>query len=218
MDEAYRLWRVRRTVHEMLKDRDYIVKEEDLTMSFNDFKEKFGTEQTKTGIVTIQRDKLLVMASKQNDPVDMIFVFFPAETRLGVKHIKEIHTRMKDNEVKRAILVLQPNISSTQRTLSAQSKRAIDGLAARGYIIETFQEGELLVNITHHVLVPNHIPMTDEEKKALMARYKLKETQLPRIRTTDPVARYYGLQRGQVVKIIRPSETAGRYITYRLVV
>ncbi len=36
--------------------------------------------------------------------------------------------------------------------------------------IELFQEAELLVNITEHVLVPKHIVLTEDDKVALLKK------------------------------------------------
>lgn len=109
----------------------------------------------------------------------------------------------------RAIIVVQQGMTPS-------AKQSLVDMAPK-YILEQFLESELLINITEHELVPEHIVLTPDEKEELLTRYKLKENQLMRIQAGDPVARYFGLKRGQVVKIIRPSETAGRYISYRLV-
>eukprot|EP00879_Flechtneria_rotunda_P023718 GHRR01025109.1.p1 GENE.GHRR01025109.1~~GHRR01025109.1.p1 ORF type:complete len:118 (+),score=27.41 GHRR01025109.1:790-1143(+) len=114
---------------------------------------------------------------------------------------------MQAEQVKRAIMVLQSVLTPFAKGVIAEISGKL--------IVECFTEAELQVNITKHILVPEHRILSAEEKDTLLKRYKVKENQLPRIQHSDPVARYYGLQRGQVVRIVRPSETAGRYVTYR---
>lgn len=202
MDEgASKLFRVRKTVMQMLHDREYLVTEGDLRTTKDEFREKFGDDP--------KRDDLTILKHKKDNPSDEIYVFFPEEPKVGVKSIKTFVENMKGSNVSRAVLVVQTS-------LTPFAKSCIQEMAPK-YQLEIFQETELLVNIKDHVLVPEHQVMTPEEKKTLLQRYTVKETQLPRMQVGDPVARYYGLVRGQVVRIIRPSETAGRYITYRFV-
>eukprot|EP00276_Gloeochaete_wittrockiana_P010993 CAMPEP_0184656204 /NCGR_PEP_ID=MMETSP0308-20130426/15956_1 /TAXON_ID=38269 /ORGANISM="Gloeochaete witrockiana, Strain SAG 46.84" /LENGTH=171 /DNA_ID=CAMNT_0027093205 /DNA_START=162 /DNA_END=677 /DNA_ORIENTATION=- len=171
-------------------------------MTQDDFKAKFSESPS--------REQLTILVQKKDNPTDQLFVFFPEDSKVGVKPIRKYVDRMNEEKVDRAILVVQ-------QSLTAFARQAVAELAPK-IVLEQFSEHELLVNITEHVLVPRHILLSLEEKKQLLQRYKLKDTQLPRIQVTDPVARYYGLTRGQVVKIIRSSETAGRYITYRFVI
>ena len=202
-DKKTRLFRIRKTIGKMLNARGYMVGQAELDLGKDQFVEEHGEDPA--------RANLTMQFPRRDDPADSIFVFFPDEEKVGVKTIKEYAKRMKDESVFRAIIVVQ-------QSLTPFAKQSLLECQAQKFFIEQFQETELLVNITDHVLVPEHILLNDEQKKTLLDRYKVKETQLPRIQMHDPVARYFGMRRGQVVRIIRPSETAGRYVTYRLCV
>jgi DNA-directed RNA polymerase subunit H len=77
---------------------------------------------------------------------------------------------------------------------------------------------EPLMKIMKHELVPEHIILSDNEKKAVLKQYNTELPLLPKILIDDPVALSIGAKSGQIVKIIRKSVTAKEAIAYRLVV
>lgn len=139
-----------------------------------------------------------------------IFVEFCSDASgVGTKQIRQFNHFIDEQNYHTGVFITQVPISPSAVRLLA---------SVPGRIGEHFQEQDLLVNITRHELVPKHVLLSPVEKANLLQRYRLKEAQLPRIQISDPVARYLGLRRAQVVKIIRKSETAGRYASYRWVI
>ncbi|KAF8920211.1 RNA polymerase [Mucidula mucida] len=202
-EEAAKLWKVNRTVHELVKDRGFQVSNDELLMDLNQFRETYASQ---TG--SIDRGQLNFYTNSVTNPTDQIFIYFSDEKSVGVKTMRKLLTILDEKSIQRGIIVFPGNMTPSARKVIVQT--------ASQYRLEEFSEADLLVNIVHHTLVPRHDVLTTEQKKILLEKYRLKETQLPRIQLADPVARYYGLRRGQVVKITRPSETSGRYASYRI--
>ena len=200
------MWRIRKTIMQLCHDRGYLVSRDELEQTLDQFKHQFGDKLSEG---RFSRSDLIVLVGHNDDPTDQMFVFFSDELKIGIKAIRTYCQRMQEENITRAIMVVQQGMTPA-------AKQSLVAMAPK-YLLEYFLESELAINITEHELVPEHVVLTPEEKRELLGRYKLKENQLMRIQTGDPVARYFGLKRGQVVKIIRPSQTAGRYISYRVV-
>lgn len=206
--ETTKLWRAYKTVKELVRDRGYNVGQAEIDIPLEEFKTLFCTPDG-----TVIRAKMNFQAVPMTETLEKfpqlgsVWVNFCEEASVGVKTMREFVILVASKHFSNALFIYQTSITPA-------AQRLIPSVAPA--IIETFQESDLVVNITKHVLVPKHIVLSDSEKKELLQKYRLKESQLPRIQGLDPVARYLGLKRGQVVKIIRRSETSGRYASYRI--
>lgn len=206
--EVYKLWRVRKTIMQMCHDRGYLLLQDELDQTLDDFKAQYGSKPITANQPS--RSELTQQYSKNDDVDDKIVIFFAEEPKIGVKTVKTLLQRMKDERIFKGILVIQ-------LSMTPSAKQALTEMAPE-FVLEHFTESELLINITEHEMVPQHILLSMEEKQELLTKYKIKESLLMKMLVTDPVARYFGYKRGQVIKIIRKSDIAGRYVTHRLIV
>lgn len=72
-------------------------------------------------------------------------------------------------------------------------------------------------DILQHNLVPEHIILSDEEADNVLEELNVRLDQIPKILPNDPVVKAIGAKEGDVLKITRDSETAGVFVSYRVV-
>ncbi len=74
------------------------------------------------------------------------------------------------------------------------------------------------IDVMSHQLVPKHEILLENEVDTVLKNLDLKKDQLPKILITDPVVKRIGAKVGDVVKILRESQTCGVAEFYRIVI
>lgn len=81
--------------------------------------------------------------------------------------------------------------------------------------VELLHRRFLSIDLFLHDLVPEHDIITDKEIAEIEQEYGIGREQLPKIKAGDPAAKAIGARPGDVIRIVRGSETAGRHVVYR---
>jgi len=107
---------------------------------------------------------------------DKIVVFFNGSEKVKTNDVVLYVKECEKQKINHAIIV-------TQNQLTNLAQQAIFDIS-ENFQLESFEEKELLINVTKHELVPQHDVLSDAEKKELLNRYKIEDKQLPRILMT----------------------------------
>lgn len=125
---------------------------------------------------------------------------------VGIAYINQLKKAMGEAETDKAIIV-----TSGRYTPAAKVKAKKKGIELIPRIFPSF-------SIFDHEYVPKHEILKPEEREKLLKEFRVQPYQLPHIRASDPAVKAIGARPGDMVRIIRDSPTAGKYVAYRYVV
>ncbi len=140
------------------------------------------------------------------DKTKMLIWCLPSRGTIGVQYVKNLKKAMDEEELDRAVIVTNGRYTQAAR------------VNAQGGGIELIPKIFPSFNIFDHVLVPKHEIVKPDEREKLLHEYRVEPFQLPHLKASDPAVVAIGAKPGDIVRIIRDSPTAGKYVSYRHVV
>jgi len=200
MDEITYLRNSWDTVLELINDREY---------SLDSIYYELGVEEFK---YLIQNNKLNIIAKNKHN--DIMYVKFILTSKVKTATIKEISLEI--NEKCKAFNNI--NLLYILKSKPNTSLKKLEKDKNIGHI-QIMWCKHLQINPTKHILVPKHTKLTIEEINNLLDKYSIKNrTQLPLILRSDPIARYYNYNAGDIIKITGSLSSANpKYNNYRCV-
>ena len=161
----------------------------------------------------------------EESPLDMSVTHYESDSKLYVKYL--LGTKPRLNNIVNFVNEFSESLNDGDTILIVSRDKLtndtpLDGVAenllkTRNIFVQLFWIDSIVINITKHTMVPKHRLISEAEKEVLIERFTIKSfNNLPIILKNDPVAKYYGMKRGDICEIVRPSETSGIYTSYRL--
>ena len=149
---------------------------------------------------------------KQKNKPTTIIVWI-TDPKLGA-NIADINSQLENDAASSALIIADegttPQAKETIRNLKTTKKIFID----------VWTLWESMVFVPDHCFVPFHRICSVKEKKAVLATYGLQDgKKIPCLLPTDVMTKFLGATKGNLVYILRPSETdPDKFIpTYRMV-
>lgn len=193
-------FKVYETTLEMLHDRGYKLNTEDKELNYIDFSNR------------LEGNKINITAYKDEDELNGIYVNYILNSKtFNKKDLQNLRTFIDENYPTKKMTVLiivqdKPTPQIAKELLNDEYN-----------LYEIFLTKMLMFNITHHQIVPKHTILNEEDSKKILDSFDATKNQLPKLLSTDPVAKYYGMKSGDICKITRNSPMTGESIYYRIV-
>lgn len=200
-------FRPNRTLIQKLQDTGYAVPADELaaTQDAARFATTFPTPASLNRLFMPRPQTVAATRSPQGIAVHFAFHEEGRKT-VGVAQVGELLRHLDETGASAGIFVVDRKLSGKAAT-TVDSKQSL-------YRISVFTLEELAVNVSRHIRVPRHELLSIPEAAAWLAETSLKRSQLPRIFTDDPQARYLDAFEGDIIRVISPSITVREFPRY----
>ena len=164
---------------------------------------------TQRGVDTATVEELQTDLPGTSYKIGEYFVYFSSKLRISEKDIvTSILPQMESVGATRTIVVVE--VPPSVAVLNVVRKYADK--------LQIFHSKQLIFDITTHRKVPAHRLLSSEEKTAFLEKMSVEPSKMPAIDSQDPMAKWIGARPGDIVEILRKSETAGATPYWRVCV
>jgi DNA-directed RNA polymerase I, II, and III subunit RPABC1 len=217
MVEARIIWRARNNVARMLQDRGYQIPEHEVSLSEEEVQRRLSLPDGNGHIDLV--------VERPSDGRRMVAWFYEpgSPQRSRPMNLSQLRDTVSDcirqcgseedptPENVDVLLVLGPDDEKNARTDEDHVHKA--EFAYRGRV-EVWWCKELTFPIADHYLQSKVHVLVGSEREEFLRTHYIEPRDLQRMRDRDPIARYYKLHRGQIIRFERPD---GRTVGFRII-